>query len=129
MEIGFWFFMLFGELMIPVTMIFFGKRFLELAPKNINLWYGYRTKRSMKNRETWIFAHQYIGKLWLRLGWVTLIVSLVPMVLLYGKDIATVGNVGFVLVFLQLIPLVAPIIPTERALKRNFDQYGRRKAV
>ena len=125
--IGFWFFMLFSDLLIPCTMIGFGRYFSKTALKNINATFGYRTSMSMKNKATWEFAHKYIGKLWFRLGFATLVVSILPLLAVFGKDINTVGNVGFVICFAQLIPLTAPIIPTEMALKKTFDQYGCRK--
>lgn len=37
-----------------------GILFKKNPPKEINLWYGYRTKRSMRNQERWDFA-QKIG--------------------------------------------------------------------
>ncbi|MFR4351708.1 MAG: SdpI family protein [Roseburia sp.] len=43
-------------------MIGFGRYFLENAPKEINSTLGYRTFRSRKNQDTWIFAHNYCGK-------------------------------------------------------------------
>lgn len=61
---GFWIFMMFIELLIPVTMIGFGKMFLKHSPKEINMAFGYRTSMSMKNRDTWEFAHKYCGKIW-----------------------------------------------------------------
>lgn len=51
---GFWFFMLIMDLLIPFTMIGFGKCFLKKAPDNINSVFGYRTSMSMKNKDTWI---------------------------------------------------------------------------
>ena len=66
--VGFWVFMLIMVLLIPITMIVFGRLFSNKAPKDINYTFGYRTKRSMMNMETWKFAHEYIGKLWLICG-------------------------------------------------------------
>ena len=60
---GFWIFMLIMVLLIPITMIVIGRLFLNNAPKDINYVFGYRTKRSMMNLETWKFAHEYIGNL------------------------------------------------------------------
>ena len=37
-------------------MVVFGKMFMRKAPKDINYVFDYRTKRSMKSRETWAFA-------------------------------------------------------------------------
>ena len=56
---GFWIFMLIMDLLIPFTMIGFGKMFLKKAPDQINYVFGYRTSMSMKNQDTWVFAHHY----------------------------------------------------------------------
>ena len=60
---GFWIYMLLMALLIPALMILFGRLFLNNAPRNINFAFGYRTRRSMMNMETWRFAHAYIGRL------------------------------------------------------------------
>ena len=63
---GFWLFCTASSLLIPLVMLFFGRRFLTKPPKSINSLYGYRTARSMKNQQTWDFAHRVCGKLcWL----------------------------------------------------------------
>ena len=51
---GFWIFMLIMDLLIPFTMIGFGKMFLKKAPDQINYVFGYRTSMSMKNQDTWV---------------------------------------------------------------------------
>lgn len=84
---GFWIFMLIMDLLIPGIMIGFGSYFAENAPENINLLFGYRTPRSMKNRNTWEFAHHYFGKLWRVTGWILFPVSIAVMLLCLGKDI------------------------------------------
>ena len=43
------------------------------CPKHINGMLGYRTTRSMKNMDTWKFAHDYCGKLWWKIGWVMIL--------------------------------------------------------
>ena len=45
----------------------------------------------------------------------------------FGKGTETVGTVGGIITMIQMIPLVGAIIPTEIALKKNFDENGRRK--
>lgn len=123
---GFWFFMLIMDLLIPFTMIIFGAIFMKKAPDSINPVFGYRTTMSMKNRDTWEFAHQYCGKLWWILGITLLPITIIPFLFLLGKDNDRVGIVGGVLCLIQLIPLIGSIIPTERALKRTFDKNGNR---
>jgi len=121
---GFWLFMLLMDLLIPITMICFGKKFMNGAPRTINGFFGYRTKRSMKNQETWNYANQKIGKLWYRCGLVLLPLSCIPMFLVFGKSDDTIGTVGGVICALQLVPLVGSIFPIEAALKRKFDENG-----
>lgn len=50
-------FLLVMNSLIPVTMIIFGILWKSHPPKSINWAYGYRTSMSMKNNETWKFAH------------------------------------------------------------------------
>tara|TARA_B110000003_G_scaffold271561_1_gene305949 strand:+ start:387 stop:737 length:351 start_codon:yes stop_codon:yes gene_type:complete len=37
--------------------------YFKYPPKKINYFYGYRTRRSMQNNETWSFANKYAAKL------------------------------------------------------------------
>ena len=123
---GFWIFMLVMDLLIPFTLIGFGKCFLKTAPKEINTTFGYRTTMSMKNKDTWEFAHRYCGKIWYISGLVMLPISLIIMLVILGKTENIIGTIGSLVCVVQLIPLIGAIIPTERALKRNFDENGNR---
>ena len=51
---------------------------------------------SMKNEDTWQFAHHYMG------------------------------TVGGVLCFIQMIPLIGVVAPTEKALHKAFDKDGKK---
>ena len=125
---GFWFFMLAMGLLFPVVMILFGTMFMKSAPKKINYIFGYRTDISMKNRDTWEFAHKYIGKLWFYLGLLLIPITVIPMLFVLGGTEDVVGTMGCIICVIALIILIVPIFPTERALKMNFDKDGNRKA-
>lgn len=122
---GFWIFMLFMDLLIPLLMVGLGKLLAKHPPKRINGVSGYRTKRSMKTQETWEFAHRYFGNLWFRLGLVLIPLSVLPLIFVYGKDIELIGIVGAVVTLFEIVPMIVPVFPTERALKENFDEYGK----
>ena len=124
---GFWIFMLVMILLIPITMIGFGKLFLKQAPGEINAVFGYRTTMSMKNKDTWEFAHNYCGKLWYRCGLFLLPLSVIPLLFVIGKNEDIVGTIGGIVCMVQLVALLAPIFPTEAALKKNFDKDGNRR--
>ena len=125
----FWIFMLLMVLLVPLTMIILGKYFMKKAPKNINLVFGYRSDMSMKNRDTWEYAHQFCGKLWYVLGWITLPVAAVAMLFLLGKNIDTIGMVGGIISLIEVIPMVGAIIPTEIALRKQFDKDGKHRST
>lgn len=124
---GFWIYMLIMDLLVPVTMIGFGRYFKTKAPKEINAVFGYRTSMSMKNRDTWEFAHKYCGKIWYICGWILLIVTIVAMIPFFGQGADVTGIVGAVILGIQMIPLVGSILPTELALRKKFDKDGNRR--
>ena len=124
---GIWFVMLGFNLLIPAIMLGAGKLFTKNTPKDINWIIGYRTTMSMKNEDTWAFAHKVAGAFWRKWGWVTLAVTAIAMLLLLGQSVELVSTVGCVLMFLQLIPVLAVIPHTEKALRNTFDKAGNRK--
>ena len=124
---GFWIFMLAMNLLFPLIMIVMGRYFMKKSPKEINYIFGYRTNMSMKNKDTWDFAHKYFGKRWFRLGWLLIPISVIPMLFVIGKVEDIIGTVGMVVMVIDLILLIAPIFPTERALKKIFDKDGNKR--
>ena len=93
---AFWLFFTAMDLLIPGIMVGIGTRFLKHPPGTINAWYGYRTARSMKNQETWDFAHETCGKLWVRLGKLSFLPALLAAVLTFGRGIETVSVASIV---------------------------------
>ena len=112
-----WWFIFACDLLIPVIMLVFGIVMYKHAPKNINYIFGYRTSRSMKNDDTWKFAHEYCGRLWWRLG----LIMLIPF---YNSNEDTIGIVATIVMTIQLIVLITSIFPTEIALKKEFNDDG-----
>ena len=126
MKDGFWIFMFVGDLLIPLLMLVFGWMLLKKPPKQINGIYGYRTARSMKNMDTWKFAHAYCGKLWCKIGGVMFPISMILMLVLKDKDSDTIGLWGGILITIQTLVVIIAIFPVEYALKKNFDKDGNR---
>lgn len=124
---GFWIFMLLMDLIIPLTMIGFGRYFIKNTSKEINALFGYRTCMSMKNRDTWEFAHKYCGKIWYACGLIILPITVIFMLLVIGKSNDYVGTAGGIICGIQLIPLIGSVFPTEITLKRIFDHNGERR--
>ena len=124
---GFWIFMFIMNLLIPAAMLGFGRYFRNKAPKEINMVFGYRTSMSMKNEDTWKFAHRHFGKVWYTAGKIMLPLTVAAMLLVYGKDTDTVGGSGGIICMAHCVILLVCIIPTELALRKTFDKDGNRK--
>jgi len=127
-KIDMWIFMFIVDLLVPITMIGFGSLFIKKAPGQINSVFGYRSSRSMKNKETWKFAHRYCGTIWRTAGWIMLFITMILMFFIVHKSVKLIGIFGGILCLLQSIVLILTIIPVESALKKNFDEYGRRRS-
>ncbi len=122
-----WWFWLICDLFIPLVMIVVGRMTWKHCPKNINSLIGYRTTRSMKNMDTWKFAHEYCGKLWWKLGWLIMILTALMYIPLYQGNDNMIGIAGVVLITIQCTVLIISIYPTEKALKEHFNDDGTRK--
>ena len=79
---------------------------------------------SMKNKETWKFAHKYCGRLWVKIGTIVRIFSICINLFISMLDTQVKSMVGICINILQTIIIVATIYPVERELKRNFDKNG-----
>lgn len=81
----------------------------------------------MKNNDTWIFAQKHCGQVWYKIGIILLPLSIFPFLFVLETTKEQVAILGLIICAVQLIVLIASIIPTEKALRRNFDQNGNRK--
>lgn len=123
----FWWFMFVCNLLIPVILIIAGRIMWKHCPKKINTVYGYRTKRSMKNMDTWRFAHNYCGRLWWKIGWFSLFPSAVVQIPFFESSEDVIGIVGGIICMIQVVILIASIFPTEAALKKTLNDDGTRR--
>ena len=124
---GFWVFILCMVMLIPLLMLVFGLLFRRTAPREINYLFGYRTTRSMKNRQTWEFSHRLFGNLWSVFGACTLIASVIPLFFVLSSPKDVIGSTAIVTIFIQLAIMILPIPIVETALRREFDKEGNRK--
>ena len=127
--LGFWIFMLIMNLLIPVIMVIVGSVFIKSPPGEINIIAGYRTSMSMKNKDTWKFAHNYCGNLWRVIGLIMLPPSVMAMFFVFGESVGIVGILGGVLCMMQCVFMIMPVVFTEKALKKNFDTEGNRRVL
>ncbi|MEY9141437.1 MULTISPECIES: SdpI family protein [Mammaliicoccus] len=87
-------------------------------PKNINKTYGYRTKRSMKNKTQWNFAQKYSAKMLMIMGTLNILIGIVLMFITYSKEYYLFFELGgAVLTYLPVFILTErKLIQLERSL-------------
>ena len=112
------------NLFLPLLMLGVGWWFQKSPPKKINPFVGYRTRMSMKNEQTWRFAHETCGRLWVRLGAWLLPASVVAMLPALGQGEEIAGWVGTGVCLAQCAVAIGSIPYTERALRRAFFPDG-----
>lgn len=126
-EVCLMYFVFLCNLLVPVVVIVTGRIMWKHYPKNINGLVGYRTTRSMKNRDTWKFANEHCGRLWYKMGLFMLAFSILVSVVLLRTDDNTYSMISLIFVLFQCVVLILSIIPTEIALKKMFYEDGTRK--
>ncbi|TAH17609.1 MAG: SdpI family protein [Cytophagales bacterium] len=89
-------------------------------PKSINAFYGYRTKSSMLNEDTWQEANTYFSKNLLQLSLVFVPLQIVIFFLVETRTALTIA-----LTIFSLVAIVS-IILTEKHLNSIFDKSGQR---
>ena len=112
-------------LMLTATMILFGLLFLKKPPREINGLFGYRTRMSSINDDTWSFAHRYAGAVWIRTG-VTVLAASIPVIWIL-KNSGKFESYMLILFYFQMASLLMVIPLTEIALRKTFDRDGQRR--
>lgn len=106
------------DLLLPVMMTLLGYIFLKKPPKNINIFYGYRTVRSMRNMDSWLYAHERCGRLWIKLG------PILFVLILFSKLLIPLNEEILSLVHMTVLisSLFATVLIVEKELKRKFNE-------
>ena len=118
---------LFSAELIPVICFIFGILLYKHEPKKINGYYGYRTGRSMKNEDTWKFANNLLGRLWLGGGAVLIVISAAAVLAVNASRHDMFAAVSGLAVIMDLVFMAASIIRVESALKKRFNDDGSRR--
>lgn len=124
---GYWWLMFICSVLLPLPIIFGGRMMWKHCPQKNNSVIGYCTSRSRKNLDTWKFANKHCGKLWWRVGWCMLILSVLAQLLVVDSSESLVYAVGVVVITIQVIILVVSIFLVEKALRNTFKKNGTRK--
>ena len=102
--------------LIPIMMIIIGYFMYKHPPKKINHIVGYRTSKSMKNKRNWIKANKMCGILWLKIGIVTFVLSVILFILNSLKILNFTDNLLTIITIIQTLIIILPIPFIEKRL-------------
>ena len=115
------------NLIIPAVMLFGGYMMRKCPPRNISRWVGFRTALSMKNEDTWAFAHACCGRVWWKTGWISLALPVLVQLPFAKVGEETLETLALVMVLAQSFVLLGTVVYVQKELKRTFDERGRRR--
>jgi len=108
---------------MSLLMFGFGRILMQMPPDKMNYIYGYRSKMSMKNQDTWNFAQKYAGKVWVYSSLINVVISAMIVLIFKSTDISETVTIIFLNVIQPLILLlVFPL--TEIKLRKTFNKDG-----
>ncbi len=107
--------LLFTSFLSGIIFMITGFVMFKFPPKNINMLYGYRTTRSMKNQEQWDFSQKYSAKLLIFCGVFLILTSNISLII-------TINNKAKLFISLALIfgSVIFLLFKTENELKKRF---------
>ncbi len=108
-------------LVTPLSMIILGGLWKHKIPSR-NAILSYRSELALKNDDTWVFAHDHICKLWMRIGFISLVLTLILMCVFVDS------YTNFVLWLLmgQMVFFCACVFFVDSIMKAVFDEDGNR---
>lgn len=124
---GTWIMIVITYILIPALMAGAGWMIWKHSPKNINAIYGYRTRMSSLNQNTWRFSQEYAGRLWVRWGIRMMPVSILLLMFFAASGEKAAATAGTVLCMVQIVIMLSSIAVVERALNKVFDKQGNLK--
>lgn len=124
---GTWIIIVITYILIPALMTSAGWMIWKHPPKTSNAIYGYRTRMSSLNQNTWRFSQEYAGRLWVRWGIRMMPVSILLLMFIAVSGEKAAATAGSVLCMIQIVIMLSSIAVVERMLNKIFDKHGNLK--
>jgi len=105
--------MILSNFILSIFILLLGILLKIYPPKNINPYYGYRTIRSIKNKENWEIANKLYSDLLMKFSFLTVSLQIITYVLFDGLLSLIIASI------LWLFSIFFPIYLTEKRLKEK----------
>ncbi len=111
-------------LFVPILMTVCGIAMKKCHSDEPNNIIGYRTKRSVKNKDTWKFANELAGTLWIKTGVILTVLSAVFSIIYFYVSAKSGVWIMMSAMIIQSGFMIGTIYPVEKALQEKFDENG-----
>lgn len=108
---------------IPLLITIIGFFMYKYPPKKPNWFVGYRTRSSMKDKNIWERANKYCGQLFIKVGLITLLISLLIWILGYFKIIIFSEMLLAIIVLCEVGTLLLSGIMVENKIKSTNKKF------
>lgn len=121
-------FMFIANALLPVLWMFFGNYHRNHIPKEISSNGAmYRVKGATKNKDTWVFAHNFWGDLSKKVGTALLVINAIPLVFIFAKSSTIVFSLNMILIAVNILVYLCSYHYMISKLKQVFDEHGNRR--
>ncbi len=107
------------QFIIAMVFLCLGVAMWKLPPKKINPLYGYRSKSSMRNQQTWDFAQRVSSRKFILLGLIMLFVAAIEWLIALPQVWC-----ALIVTASPLIAFPYLILSVENQMKRKFPNEG-----
>ncbi len=108
------------SLILPLGIVLYGYLYKNVASKKMSNFFGYKTDRTQLSMKTWEYANKRVGDLWMKLGGLYTIISLLLIILFPAQR----DKPSFIIIALALLVSIIPFPIVEKELKEKFDDKG-----
>lgn len=105
--------MILSNFILAIFILFLGVLLKIYPPKNINPYYGYRTIRSIKNKENWRIANKVYSDLLMKFSFSTIFLQIIFYLFFNGLISLIIASL------LWIFSIFFPIYLTEKKLKKR----------
>lgn len=109
--------MIYSIFLVPNLIIIIGLLLFKYPPKKINIFFGYRTNRSMKNKKNWDYANKCCGKLWIILGLIMILMCFFILIIFKLKSIIITETIASIIILFEVLVIIIPIFIIENKIK------------
>lgn len=108
---------------LPIGLIIYGYLYKYKTYKKVSKFFGYKTARTQLSKETWKYANQRVGDIWIKLGGLYFIFTALILLIFPSER----NKLSLIVFIVGVGVTLYPFFLIENELKEKFDDKGEPK--